>query len=648
MLMTTMTLVNTVKGDMTLTGYLCDHPTRIQDYRVLPFNQSACWAPKAPPIKAEPYSIVQKQTYAMATGTKCSKKVSRFTFVCTHNLVAAHQRMAGVPEIEIPVKVKQEECHTWVTTGKYRGPDGREHQVDMSRTNLLNFNEYGRQEVSGDSIICEGERVKLGDRLIEGVAVLEQVKVTLEKRNFRFTPRSTTAVTVQVQEDHVELPCIGLLHYCETSEATYVWNEIQEAQFQMVQAVEAEIHEEEGQQVLISRQKKVRLALGDLEKFEGRTYQQTRYNNIYVCKGLADYLDPIAASHLKLVAWVSAKDDYLSWALEERILETYDLVSNQRCHREQDMLKNQMATSFTSPEGFHHLHLGGNNFASIIGEAIYRYTCQEVQVQPRATKRCTQELPVRWEQKNFFLEPISRLMKTYGNVVPCSQLLETKFLTKDGGWLSASPRLKYTTAPQQFMDFSQGPNWTHIDMASGGLYTPTQLEDFQRLLNYPRAKKVIADHMVHEVCRDNDHILCNSFNRIAGEAEPQGLLDSWRGRIIRFLHNFGETCAIIIALYVLTSIILWLAGCIWSCRTLQGVQGRRRWIQPLLPIKWVVSYDYGIASRQARKEEEEQRRRNVEMGPVPQQGVQGHHVLVDEEQDTKLLADLQEDDEGFE
>ena len=205
--------------------------------------------------------------------------------------------MAGVPEIEIPVKVKQEECHTWVTTGKYRGPDGREHQVDMSRTNLLNFNEYGRQEVSGDSIICEGERVKLGDRLIEGVAVLEQVKVTLEKRNFRFTPRSTTAVTVQVQEDHVELPCIGLLHYCETSEATYVWNEIQEAQFQMVQAVEAEIHEEEGQQVLISRQKKVRLALGDLEKFEGRTYQQTRYNNIYVCKGLADYLDPIAASH---------------------------------------------------------------------------------------------------------------------------------------------------------------------------------------------------------------------------------------------------------------------------------------------------------------------------------------------------------------
>ena len=641
-MMMTMAIMNMsmTNGDMTLTGYLCDHPTRVQDYRVLPFNQSACWSPKAPAIKEDTFSIVQKQTYAMASGTKCSKKISRFTFVCTHNMVASHQRLASVPEIEINVKVKQEECHTWVNTGKYRGPDGKQHQVDMGRTNLLNFYEAGRQEVSGSTIVCEGEQVKLGDRLIDGVAILEQVKVTLEERKFRFTPRSTTSATVQVQEDHVELPCIGLLHYCETSEATYIWDEIQETRFQLVQTVQAEVHGEEGQQVLISREKKIRLALGELEQFEGRTYQSTKYNNIYVCKGKADYLDLISSNHLRLVAWVAARDDYLSWALEQRILEAYDIVSNQRCHREQDMLKHMLSTSFTSPDGFHHLHLGENRFGALIGEVLYEYTCTEVEVQPRRTKRCTQELPVMWEKKNFFLEPISRLMKTYGNAVPCSQLLETKFLTKDGRWLTANPGLKYATAPHQFMDFSQGLNWTHIDMASGGLYTEDQIEDFQRLLNYPRAKKVIADHLVHEVCQRSNMGLCNGFNRMAGESTNLGLLEEWRGKVLNFLREFGDISATILGIYVLTMIVMWIAGRIWSCWALQGVAGRRRWIQPLLPTKWIVDFDYGVASRAARRNQrQEHTNEGAEFSSF-------NDLKARDDYDNKLLGELRED-EGF-
>ena len=661
-MMMMMTILNMVNGTMTLTGYLCDHPARVQDYRVLPFNQSACWAPKAEPAQENIYSIVQKQTYARANGTKCSKQISRFTFVCTHNLVAAHQRLARIPEIEVPVKVKQGECHTWVTTGHYPGPDGKQHRVDIGRTTILTFYEHGRQEVSGQSIICEGEQVKLGDRLIDGVAVLEQVKVTLERRNFRFAAASATAATVQVQEDHVELPCVGLLHYCETSEATYIWEEIQNTQYQLVQSVTGELREEEGQQVLISRDKKIRLVLGEAEKEAGRTYRATKYNNIYVCDGVASYLDSINSNHLRLVAWVAARDDYLSWALEQRILETYSIVSNQRCHREQDMLKNQMATSFTSPEGFHHLHLGENRFGALIGEVLYEYTCTEVNVEPRRTKRCTQELPVVWENKNFFLEPISRLMKTYGNVVPCSHLLEAKFLTTDGRWLTANPELKYTTAPHQFVDFSQGMNWSHIDMASGGLYTPTQLEDFQRLLNYPRAKKVVADHLVHEVCHSSDSGMCSGFNQFLDKTSTTSLMGNLRSKVLQFLHNFGETCAAIIGVYVLGSMVMWMAGFIWSCRTLQGVKGRRRWIQPFLPTKWVVNYDYDAAARAARAEMEQeylgQGHANAggdlpdlaELHPRTDDRALLYPSLKNlqgrEEQDQKLLSELQEDS-GF-
>merc|ERR1711989_119776 len=71
-------------------------------------------------------------------------------------------------------------------------------------------------------------------------------------------------------------------------------------------------------------------------------------------------------------------------------------------------------------------------------------------------------------------------------------------------------------------------NWSHIDMASGGLYTPVQLEDFQRLLDYPRAKKVVADHMVHEVCQGNDNVMCEGFNRILKDNTLPGLMWNWK------------------------------------------------------------------------------------------------------------------------
>ena len=75
--------------------------------------------------------------------------------------------------------------------------------------------------------------------------------------------------------------------------------------------------------------------------------------------------------------------------------------------------------------------------------------------------------------------------------------------------------------------------------------------------------------------------------------------------------------------------------------------GRRRWWQPLIPLKWVVSYDYGRASSQARKQQrEEQQERAAEMQHLQRQEGHHQHVPIDEEQDRRLLDELQKD-EGF-
>ena len=81
--------------------------------------------------------------------------------VCTTNLIANHQRLAAVPEIEVPQTVETEECHEMVRTKKYIGPNKRPYQIKIGTTHIFTFFTAGHEEVNKNTIICEGEAVKI-------------------------------------------------------------------------------------------------------------------------------------------------------------------------------------------------------------------------------------------------------------------------------------------------------------------------------------------------------------------------------------------------------------------------------------------------------------------------------------------------------
>ena len=645
--MTTMT--NGMETDTSLTAFHCQSPINLRDYRILPRDVD-CTTHDAEDAKYKPYSIVQKQTFSHADGFKCTKIVSQFTFICTSTLVAAHQRLAKIPSIELPVEVSRDDCHSLVTTEEYEGPDGQRHRVPLGKTTVLTFYEKGRQEVSGDSVVCQGEQVKLGDRVLDGVAILEQIKLTTETRKFRF---EAATLGIQVKEEHRVLPCTAFYHYCVTSEGTYLWEELQRTQFQRVRHFTARTVQEEEQQTLISNQQKLRLMLGEQEKYDGRIYYLTKYQNIYVVEGDAEYLDPFPSDHLQLAAWIAARDDYITWSMEEKIMKAYRAISSNQCQRRKDILHTQLATSFTNPEGSHHIHLDHNKFGAIVGETLFTYQCQPVVVQPRAESRCTKELPVSLNGHKYFLEPVSRLLKRYGNPVPCSHLMPSKFLTSQGQWIAATPQLMVTAAPEEMIDIPEGGdfNLNHTDMTEGGLYTTQQVQEFTKLLNYPRAKTVVANTLYREACQENPNEVCTPFQEMLGPlgSQPTNFF-TLRARIKTFLHDFGEPAAIFVAVYLIGAILKYVVDLVISCVTLRHVVGRRRWWQPLLPLKWIVSYDYGQASRAARKEQkQEQKERETEFRNLREQvnsEYEEQENVATEEQDKKLLDEL-EQDPGF-
>ena len=81
-----------------------------------------------------------------------------------------------------------------ITQQKFERPDGKEHQVPMGKTYILTFYTSGRKEISGSTIVCQGEQVKLGERIVYGVAILEQMRIEVKPIHYRFTFGGETEV----------------------------------------------------------------------------------------------------------------------------------------------------------------------------------------------------------------------------------------------------------------------------------------------------------------------------------------------------------------------------------------------------------------------------------------------------------------------
>ena len=179
-----------------------------------------------------------------AKGYRYSKIVSRFTYICHNNLVASQQWLASIRQIEITEELTTEECQRMAIGGIYRGPDHQDHLVKLDHTTInygiMNFHEADTQEVSGATIICEGEQVKLEDRIIDGVVILDQVKISVRRINLCF---STVRGTV-VREDHLSLPCPGYDHSCAIISSTYIWGQLDAIRYKRVQVIQAVIHEQ--------------------------------------------------------------------------------------------------------------------------------------------------------------------------------------------------------------------------------------------------------------------------------------------------------------------------------------------------------------------------------------------------------------------
>ena len=100
--------------------------------------------------------------------------------------------------------------------------------------------------------------------------------------------------------------------------------------------------------------------------------------------------------------------------------------------RAQAQAQAQAQVTMAAHSEVEYLELENNKFGIMLGEVMYRCSCQQVQVTPRPIKECFKELPVYMGSQEKYLTPLTRILVDHGTRMPCSALMPGKFKTTQG------------------------------------------------------------------------------------------------------------------------------------------------------------------------------------------------------------------------
>jgi hypothetical protein len=133
---------------------------------------------------------------------------------------------------------------------------------------------------------------------------------------------------------------------------------------------------------------------------------------------------------------------------------------------------------------------GRGHLAIKAGDAVYVTRCSPVEVVPQSHRNCTEEIPVKVNGTDAFVDPISYVIKSAGSPIHCNDVAPPRY--KVGGkWYCSYPELKECHDPEMpLVDKVRIDPVKVNDIGLGkSIYTKEQLEEFARFQDCQGTRK---------------------------------------------------------------------------------------------------------------------------------------------------------------
>lgn len=168
---------------------------------------------------------------------------------------------------------------------------------------------------------------------------------------------------------------------------------------------------------------------------------------------------------------------YLYLTSQIRTFGRFEEVQADICALDRRTLQNKLQSIAGANNRYSLLDLYGPGYAIYVSGAVaYVTKCVAVEATRMDFANCTEEIPVRTENKTGFADPFTWIMKPYPTIRPCSDVMPVRWRV-GADWYCSTPNARICTPPNRLnvtmglpsnpMDFTNG--------LDGGIYTDSQL-----------------------------------------------------------------------------------------------------------------------------------------------------------------------------
>lgn len=462
----------------------CSSPKNIKRYQYNEcenFNQE-----NAKENQTQRYAILQKIRDKKLTGFKCRVVYSRFTLMCG---VWSHERLISIPEIEIKMDVTEEQCKNMVKTSSFQSKYDN-HGVAIGEETVFAVNELGMTHTENSGKVwCQGQKLKIGDQIIDDALVMTQYKVSIQREKFLTASSLKRRKLKQIEalNDHVILPCDANQGSCKQDGWTYIWDTTPiECPLMMVQIGN---FRKEGD-YLVDHELKLLFKPTSETQTDGipgcptGKVLYTDQKNIVLSETMDGF--PWIDHQIDLLLYSNQKDDYLMYTLEKQTSGIEAGLSTKLCSNENAI------------QG-HPVHLGENKFGKRRGDILYTYECPVKTANIKGMgKTCVDKIPT---DEGVFIDPITKIGSKHAAEVDCNEHFPLTIKTAEG-WLSVSAEVRLITDPQ-ILQRTETIH-SHESMKNAGIYRQDAIDQFENILEYGEFHESLIQTIGYGLCRGSN------------------------------------------------------------------------------------------------------------------------------------------------
>lgn len=212
-------------------------------------------------------------------------------------------------------------------------------------------------------------------------------------------------------------------------------------------------------------------------------------------------LKGIASKDVNMMNYMNSK--YSMRHTKNQVDRLFQLFEKERCLTQTRITNNLISLAIISPNNFAFSYFNEPGYTAVIrGEVVHVAKCTPVCVVPRHNtgEHCYNELAVEYNNKTMYVTPRSRILIPNGQLVSCSSEVGPMY-TLNGKWVIQTnvgliPSRNPSIIEMNPISYEFEPL---ENLVNGGLYFPSIIMEYQKILTSPMEESVIKSRIVSAV-----------------------------------------------------------------------------------------------------------------------------------------------------